>query len=391
MNDKSFVYEYAHKALRLGFGVFVFYLSSVYVNSGGMIRLNMTSFPQVAIVMLFGFFHALNFYNFKSAVRSDSELKGGAVNPAALVADLLGMFFIFSAFYNVVLMPYSGLGILEWIIISLVLFSDFFSEILGRRGKLSFIGQNPMMLLIFGIILCLVKFLVFYLFDSSNIYDVYVRGNPTLKMIITLFVAAVIALGVVLLLSQLKALLVNRSEGRKKAAQGVMAKIGSFFKSLGKFLKNAAMSLFSAHVVLIIGSVLILVGGIVVILVNRQIFNDLLAAVEPFLEKITTGENSVVPSTMYGMAQSVTLILVTGYQVVAYVVLQRSLDSQVTLKVSKSAKSMENIDEDKCQRLSDSVRQSLLQMDNSQKLFYLQGNRIQALLEDADAEEAVQE
>jgi hypothetical protein len=210
-------------------------------------------------------------------------------------------------------------------------------------------------------------------------------------MIITLFVAAVIALGVVLLLSQLKALLVNRSEGRKKAAQGVMAKIGSFFKSLGKFLKNAAMSLFSAHVVLIIGSVLILVGGIVVILVNRQIFNDLLAAVEPFLEKITTGENSVVPSTMYGMAQSVTLILVTGYQVVAYVVLQRSLDSQVTLKVSKSAKSMENIDEDKCQRLSDSVRQSLLQMDNSQKLFYLQGNRIQALLEDADAEEAVQE
>ncbi len=379
MENKTLAETYAHKALLLGFGIFVFWLSSMYVNKAGMVRLTVTYFPQIAIVSLFGFFHALNAYNFRTSIRHEG------VTGVSLVLDLLGLFFVYSAFYNVVLLPYSGLAVLEWVILALVLFGDFFSELLGRKVSAAFIGQNPMMLLFLGIIFCIIKFLIFFFFDSSNIYDVYVRGNATLRTLMTVFVAVVMVMGIVLLLNQLKTLVANRSPAVGKGAVGIWHKIGGFFKSLGRFIANAATTLLSAHVLMIVLCVVLLIAAVVLMFLQHQIFTDILAAIEPLLEKFTTGENSVVASTLYGMAQVGALILVTGYQVVSYIMLGKTLDLQVAHKVEAAVKALPDLSSAERLRLNDMVLESIMQKDNSQKITLAQGNRILHLVESIES------
>ena len=282
-------------------------LSSLYWVNGTEL-LSVTIFPQFAIFAILGFFHAYNIW----------ELENVITKKQSGMLPLVVYFLLYTAWYNAVLLPESGLGYMEWILVLLVLTSNFMTEISGKKINNPFMGQRPMVLLFFGVLLFFCKQIIFYLFEG-NLYEQIVVGNSTANLFVGLFSV----FGIFLLLKQLGKHVSNRiplkiSDGK---LESVKKSFVSMVKSGAQAVSALVMSIFTGPAlvaVIIIGIIIaILLGAWGVDFLKRMLYDNILKIVNPLLERLaTTGENNQIrPSTPYYIAQLLSLVTVLIYTV----------------------------------------------------------------------------
>lgn len=144
----------ASRLYTIFFGIVILFFSSIYQIPGG-IRINILIYPQVGIYALLGFFHAFNMMRFKSwnykfnSVKtskkhiSDAEISEYSAGKLASgnfengklsayeVLDLISDWFLYTAWYNVILFPLSGFGVIEWAGVFVILICGFISDLTG--------------------------------------------------------------------------------------------------------------------------------------------------------------------------------------------------------------------------------------------------------------------
>lgn len=289
-------------------GVWFLYLSSAYRSLGGSIKFSILLFPQNMVFIIFGIFQAYNFYEIKKVVNEEYTNHKGFKEPAyisyiRLIADSL----IYTSFYSIVLFPISGIGIVEYAIVAIVIFSDFLYKLFPKRKNFEIsIGQIPISVLSFGVLLFLIKIFVFYFFPDDMYNEVFV-GNATARWLIAIMSGGAI----ILLLSQLK----TRVFGTTKAASKFFAKIISLLARLFGYVVQTLLSICSPIVLLAI----IAVSGISVFFSIDSIKNDIVNLLKPFLQKIlTTGENKVQISNLYQVFQMISFVLILFHQLLSY-------------------------------------------------------------------------
>ena len=299
-------------ALTLAISFVVFTLSSLYAQNG-YIKLNVTLFPQIVVFVIFGFLHAYNVWTFEISAGSS----GG-------VGMLTGYFFMYSAWYNVILLSESGIGYVEWFIVLLVLGSSFFNQLFSRPFRMPQLNtQRPLVLIFFGIMLFLIKIFLYHLF-SDNIYDSTFLINDTARFIVFVFSI----LGAAVLLIQLIRFARHRLNMdippknsalsfAQRACFTVLAAVKAFIRLLGTLVSGP-------YVILILAVAGLLIFGISFFVANK-IYRDVLLLVEPILERLlSTGKNSVYPSIFYYTCQLVCVSIILLYSAVRETQVQKT-------------------------------------------------------------------
>lgn len=299
-------------ALTLAISFVVFTLSSLYAQNG-YIKLNVTLFPQIVVFVILGFLHAYNVWTFEIS----SGRPGG-------VGMLTGYFFMYSAWYNVILLSESGIGYVEWFIVLLVLGSSFFNQLFSRPLNIPYFNtQRPLVLIFFGTMLFLIKIFLYHLF-SDNIYDSAFLVNDTARFIVFVFSI----LGALILLIQLVRFARHRLNMdippknstlsfARRAALTVLAAIKAFIRLVVTLVSGP-------YVILILAIAGLLVFGISFFIANK-IYHDVLLLVEPVLERLlSTGKNSVYPSIFYYTCQLVCISIILLYSAVREVQVQKT-------------------------------------------------------------------
>ena len=288
-------------------GLWLLYFSSLYKTNGGGIRLSLFTYPQIMVFAMFGLIQAFNFSKLSDAIYNENIL--------CSVIRLIGNTFVYTAFYNIVLLPLSGFGVIEWLLVAFVIFSDIFNKFIPKN-VLS-IGQNPFHVLVFGLILFLVKITIFYIFPD-NIYNALFVGNTTAR-----FFLAVIAIAPLpMFFAQLKKQHFPRKETNKTMADN----IGAVIKIIGEFLKKVVL-LFSLPVLCII----FLSTSVVLLFIGHRIVSDVLALIEPMLEQIMkTGKNTIPITHFYTIWQITAFFFILLYQIIAYKHLNNTAMKSVT-------------------------------------------------------------
>ncbi len=274
----------------LGMAIWLLYLSNLYKLQGGHISLMLFMYPQNIVFMIFGIVQGFNIWSIQQKIYDDI--------PIVSAVYFLANSFLYMAFYSLVLFPLSGIGLLEWLLVAFILFSDFYSKInIKRRNAM---GQHPIAVLLFGLCLFLIKVFVWYFFPN-NIYQTSVVGNNMLRILISI----IAVMGIIFLLSQLK----NRFTSRKKLKG--FAKLRKIFSLLFSF---AALPILLA---------VLLIAGFLIILSVSSILTDIKTDINnflaPYLEQmLKTGKNTVPITNYYILCQLVSFFVIIVYQILAF-------------------------------------------------------------------------
>lgn len=276
------------KLFLLALSVFLFDMSILYLNKSGIILLNQVMLVQLFISVIFGFFHGLRTFKLAKFAENSSSL-----------LTLIFLTFMYTAWYNAILLPVSGLGVLEWILFAIVIFSDFILAATGKNNSaISFIGSSDITLTAFGALMCIFKFVI-YQVAPDNIYLESFTGNPTARFLVLIFCVV----GLVCLLSSLFKFAKSKisvSERNKNAAL-------NFFKKIGKLFLLAI----SGPGAIVFLFCLLFIAGIAAFAQAIATGNDILNFVEPILIAFSsTGKSAVTPSVFYFVLQLLVVVCV---------------------------------------------------------------------------------
>lgn len=267
----------------LALSVLLIDISLLYVNNYGRLLLNQTMLIQFAVSFVFGFFHARK-------IRTLSK----SVDDTNYVLTFIYMSFMYTAWYNVILLNISGLGVLEWILFTIVIFSDSLLAVSKKKSEsLSYISSSAMSLMVFGAVMFILKWVIYIVFPD-NIYTEYFVGNPTARLLVLVF--CIIGL-IFLLSSAYKAAKVKLSvQGKTKSAlQKGLKKIGKIISDFFKLI----LTMFSGPGAIIFLFCVVLVFGIVIFAEFAAVGKDILNLIEPILKKLSsTGKAAFVPSVL---------------------------------------------------------------------------------------------
>jgi len=314
----------ASRLYTIFFGLIVLTISSIYKIPAG-IRLNLLLYPQIGVFAVLGFFHAYNLMRFKSVVKEDKKTAITAYEVLDLISDWL----IYTAWYNVILFPLSGFGIIEWSGVFVILISGFVSDLSGtetsnKKDHLStarFLGHSPMTLILTGVALYLFKIAVFYLLPA-NIYLESFHGNFLARTIIVFFCLCGLITMISLLVKNVRKNLTGKAELSEKEKAKLKESSKNFFKKLisiaARFIKKLATVL-SGPVFLIV----IVIAGLLVIGIAAgfalNLYNSILKLVEPIMENLLkTGKTLITPSKFYGLCQTISLVAILFYSTISY-------------------------------------------------------------------------
>ncbi len=383
----------ASRLYTIFFGIVILFFSSIYQIPGG-IRINILIYPQIGIYALLGFFHAFNMMRFKSwnykcnCVKtakkniSDAEsseypaekLIGGNFESGKLsayeVLDLISDWFLYTAWYNVILFPLSGFGVIEWAGVFVILICGFISDLTGTTfaedsvvenvsddnatstaenavitvpvnnavttsgdgvsdgnavatvpgknlqkmstgqkivGTAAFLGQSPMMLLITGSALYIFKIAVFYLLPA-NLYLEAFHGNSLARTMIVFFCLLGITALFSLLKKNMKATFSQKQQKEiKNTAVKIAKKTASGIKKFfSKLAKMISAKAFFIFCIIAVFVVILIAGAFAL-----NIYNKILQFVEPFMENLMkNGKTLIIPTKLYGLCQTISLVAI---------------------------------------------------------------------------------
>jgi len=304
------------ETISLAIAVVVFTLSSLFIHNG-FIR---TTFvlQQTVVFAILGFFHAYNVWELDNIISRQKQS----------MFMLFCYFLVYTAWYNVVLLPLSGLGIVEWVIVLVILTSNIFTELTSKKINNPFMGQRPIVLIFFGIILFIAKIILFHSTNGDNVYDSLILGNPTARFLVGIFSC----IGVIILLMQLYKHITN-----KIGININKSKIQKFFEKIVSLIKKIIVLLISIIslpvLIIIIAIVGLIILGVGFVQVTR-IYDDVLKIVEYLLENWTsTGENSLHPSNFYYTLQTISMVIVLFYTVYIEKIMRLSIEKDIEKQI----------------------------------------------------------
>jgi len=280
---------------KLGFGFLLINLSLLYVNEAGILLLNKNIMLQFMVSVVFGFFHSVHSSQSYSC-NSDSYKAG----------NFIGEVLIYTAWYNVVLLPPSGFGVMEIVLVVLVVFSDFIASLSGEvKEKISYVSATPWNLIIFGTILFIFKFIIIILYPS-NLYIEHFVGNATARAIVLFFCILGLIIAFSIILRKFKLFLGITSIINKKTS----VFIKKIFNTLVSFIKFF-LNLFTGWMLIVVIILLFFLTGTAIFLLMKEIADNIFAFVEPVLIKLSdTGKAVIVESVFYYFAQAIVVMTV---------------------------------------------------------------------------------
>ncbi len=328
------------KTISLAIAIVVFYLSSLYLDNS-YVRLTFV-LQQTAIFALLGFLHAYNVYSLDNIINRQKKS----------IFTLFCYFLVYTAWYNVVLFPMSGLGLIEYIIVFAVLSSNLYTEIATKKINNPFMGQRPMVLVYFGMILFLIKLIIFFAITGDNVYDSIILENETARFSVGIFSVV----GVVFLVVQLCKHITNKF--KIKVNKSKTEKIFNFIFCIIKKGIATLVSIISLPIIiialLIVGLGILAIGAIEL----NGIYNDILKFVEHFFESISsTGENSLQPSTFYFVFQTVSMIIVLFYTIHIEEIMKKNITKNIEMQIRLEVDKLETKDNN---QFFDGTKQLLL-------------------------------
>lgn len=258
--------------------VVLFVTSLLYFNNGVVLN-SFFKGAQLVIYFILGFLHGYAIYRLKSFIQSSS------------VFNLVCYTFIYTAWYNAVLLPESGLGFLEWGFVFFVLLMNFLNSNVTKKVNKVFLAQDPISLILFGFLLYIAKSFLFYMTDS-NIYDSMFLGNTTARVFIlgVILICATMAIK----MSLNKTAKIEESKA-SKLKNAIVKGFGAIKNAVVGFLSTCAMPVLIA---------VIAVSAIFVLFFCKSVIDDIEKFFEPILEKIlSTGKNTIQPNSVYGALQ----------------------------------------------------------------------------------------
>lgn len=296
-----------NKIFLLALSVLLVDMSILYLNESGKILLNQVMLIPLFVSVIFGFFHGLRTFKFAKFVKNDSS-----------ALTLIFLTFMYTAWYNAILLPVSGLGILEWILFAVVIFSDFLLAAAGKNNStISFIGSSDVTLTTFGALMCIFKFVV-YVVAPDNIYLESFTGNQTARFFVLLFCVV----GLISLISFLYRFVKSKvalSDKQKNAAL-------SFFKKLGKLF----LLVISGPGAIVVLFCILFIAGIVAAVEAIAIGNDILNFIEPLLIAFSsTGKSAITPSIFYFILQFFVVVCVLIFSFAYRSYLEKSAENSV--------------------------------------------------------------
>lgn len=322
-SQKEEVKEFAAATFSAAVGVFVFVLSSLYWRNGTP-KLSFDLFPQTALFFILGFLHAYNVYELENLV---SRQKKG-------LFSLFCYFLVYAAWYNIVLLPESGLGYIEWFIVLFLLSSNIITEIFTKKINNPFMGQRPLVLVYMGIVLFVAKLFLFYMFPD-NIYDSMILTNKTARSAVGIFSL----FGIVMLVMQFYKHVTNKlkSEPITQKEDGIkkfFSSLGNLFMKLVKLIGQIIATFLSGPAIVIIVIASGFVGLAYAFYKMNEIYKNILALIEPLLQKLaSTGENSVHPSLPYYVCQLVSMCVVLFYTIHLERNMEKNIDNAIKKEI----------------------------------------------------------
>ena len=278
---------------RLTVGVWLLYLSCLYLSGSGEFRLKIAMYPDMIVFLMFGAIHAYIAHQFNKIMYDTNRNIGTTTETLYIVADV----FVYAAFYNIVLLPLCGIGIIEWALLAYMLFSTL---VIAQNRDLIYRFFSPLSFLILGLCLFLLKVAVTTLFPQ-NIYREMINGNATARFLL-------FAMSVLVLVYYVKGLfdhaIQKTNQGRSLA---VMAFMGRQAAKIGVVIFTAPFLIFAAGIILPLG----VIG---VILFIGKIEQDFWKFVSPVLEKLlTTDRQNIILSKSLMIFQIASCLLYLIY------------------------------------------------------------------------------
>lgn len=248
--------------VRLTIGLWALHLSCLYMSSTGELASKITMQPDMLIYIMFAAIVAFVYFNYCSMF----DFFADKLHTYAILI-ILGDLFAYAAFFNIVLFPLSGFGIIEWGLVTYM----FIGSLLVKRSSYNLF--SPVSLLITGIALYVVKVFVQSVFPV-NIYQEVISGNTTIRMII-FCIAAIFGVKFLLGLFQREQQLPQPESSFMKPVNAVIA--------VGNKLFTAGL------MVSLIG--IALIGFVVTFFAARKMEAEFWNAIGPTLEKLLTTDN----------------------------------------------------------------------------------------------------
>lgn len=279
----------------LALSIFLLDISILYVNEQGKILLNQAMLVQLAVSFAFGFFHAQKILKLTKSVDDSS-----------FAFKTVYMSLIYTAWYNVIFLPISGLGLIEWLLFAFVIFSDFIAGASNKRNKsIAYISSSDVTLMIFGAIMFLAKWIIYFALPD-NIYTESFVGNPTARFLVLAFCVIGLIFTLYFLVKSVKSK-ISVQEKTKSVVEKGLKKIG---KTISGFFR-LIFSMLSGPALIIVLFCAVFVFGILIFAEASAIGDDILKFAEPLLIKLSsTGKSSVVPSVFYSISQFIVLAAV---------------------------------------------------------------------------------
>ena len=330
----------------------IFLLSTVYVRNGKTyLGIN---YIQFLVYLVLGFLNA--FIEFLYYTQPLDLLYSGnnATNKLKLHKFLrfIVMAFACTGIWQCVLLPLSGLGLVEYFftfILLVFMLANYASAINVKKSNINFIIKSPMSLVIFQAALFLIKVATWIM--PENIYSAMFTGNDTARWIIAIVFA-------MFLISGIKAL--KREPILSTEQKKSIIKNGN--KLLNK-LKVFILSFTNGPIILL---VIAGVGGIIGCIFVIKIKEDLLDLVEPiFKGLLSTGKYQIQQTPMFVICQIAVFVLYCLYLWFISPVLQdkENMLNCYTFKIEQEPEVKQMTYEEK------------LKLDEQFKIYYLENKK----------------
>lgn len=282
-------------------GIWLLFLATAYRTRAGNTNFNIFSF-QFMVFLIFGIGQAASEFKLRQEIYRDINIVPSAIS-------FLGLICIYTAFYNIVLFPLSGIGMIEWTLVCLTIFANALSKFMNK--KILNIGQSPMAIWNFGVLLFFIKIIWFFFFEE-NIYQETIQGNFLLRLLIGVVGAGAI----LLLLTQLKTKIFGKPQNKND--NFIVRFIKNSLSFFGGLVKSG-LSILKGPQVIIAG----LIGSIVALVSVNKILLKIEATLSPYIEKLlTSGENTIPLTYFYITYQLISFISISIYLILADVYLK---------------------------------------------------------------------
>ena len=303
--EEKRTFEKYYTAILFAISSWIFLLSSVYARNGNTyLGIN---FLQIIFYFILGAMNAAVDMLYYS--KPMLFYKWGRIElKVQLFVRWLVMAFAYTGIYQCVLLPFSGLGLVEWTFVAIML--GLMTANYLSQAKNMILKSPSMPLLLFQVVLFFIK--LFTWFAPENLYRALITGNDTARWIIAVLFSFFLISGILSL--RRKVLPVSDEQASKIKAGG--NKIASLLKRIVSYIKDFIMSLVNGPVIFLVVLavfVLLVVFGTGTFIV--KIKSDILKFLESFLPSLlSTGKYQVQQTPIYIFSQLGAIILYALYQ-----------------------------------------------------------------------------